>query len=232
MKFKDMDTRKFEYFCSRAAAGIGILILGFLSLFSLFYTEEFTKNRAEELELVRDPVLLSVAASVLAIALLFYAARALLKEERHRKRNLRILLAFVSVYVGVFGFVWAFLCKYHAMWDAQMISWFANLFANGVGDLTAHDIDYISSYPHQLGLIAVQEVLYRIFGWENYHAFQVLNALGASGIVLTGYGIIKEMSKREEPRVYFLLLMLGCWPLIIYVPFMYGEVLSILFSLL
>ena len=47
-----MDTRKFEYFCSRAAAGIGILILGFLSLFSLFYTEEFTKNRAEELELV------------------------------------------------------------------------------------------------------------------------------------------------------------------------------------
>ena len=232
MKFKDMDTRKFEYFCSRAAAGIGILILGFLSLFSLFYTEEFTKNRTEELELVRDPVLLSVAASVLAIALLFYAARALLKEERHRKRNLRILLAFVSVYVGVFGFVWAFLCKYHAMWDAQMISWFANLFANGVGDLTAHDIDYISSYPHQLGLIAVQEVLYRIFGWENYHAFQVLNALGASGIVLTGYGIIKEMSKREEPRVYFLLLMLGCWPLIIYVPFMYGEVLSILFSLL
>ena len=44
-----MDTKKFEYFCSRVAAGIGILILGFLSLYSLFYTEEFTANRTEEL---------------------------------------------------------------------------------------------------------------------------------------------------------------------------------------
>ena len=44
MRCKDLDTKKFEYFCSRAAAGIGILILGFLSLFSLFYTEEFTER--------------------------------------------------------------------------------------------------------------------------------------------------------------------------------------------
>ena len=36
MKCKDLDTKKFEYFCSRAAAGIGILILGFLSLYCLF----------------------------------------------------------------------------------------------------------------------------------------------------------------------------------------------------
>ena len=86
MRFKDLDTKKFEYFCSRAAAGIGILIVGFLSLFSLFYTEEFTANRTEELVLTKDPVLLSVAASALVVALLFYAARAILKDEQHRTR--------------------------------------------------------------------------------------------------------------------------------------------------
>ena len=232
MRCKDLDTKKFEYFCSRAAAGIGILIVGFLSLFSLFYTEEFTANRTEELVLTKDPVLLSAAASALVVALLFYAARAILKDERHRTRNIRILLIFVSVYVGVFGFIWAFLCKYHPMWDAKIISWFANWFANGEGELTAYDIDYIASYPHQLGLIAIQEMVYRICGWENYHAFQLLNAFGASGIILAGYGLTKEISGRVKPGVYFLLLMLGCWPLIIYVPFIYGEILSILFSLL
>lgn len=232
MKFRNLNTKKFEYFCSRAAAGIGILILGFLSLYSLFYTEKFTANHSEELEVSRDPVILSVLAAALVIVLLFYAAKVILKNEQHKKRNIRILLIFTCAYVAVFGFAWAFLCNYHAMWDAQMISWFANLFANGEGEISAHDIDYIASYPHQLGLIAVEQVLYTIFGWENYRAFQALNALGAAGIVFTGYRLVKEISRREEPGVYFLLLMLGCWPLIIYVPFMYGEILSILFSML
>lgn len=42
-----MDTKKFEFFCSRIAAGVGILILGFLSLYSLFYTRKFPTNHDE-----------------------------------------------------------------------------------------------------------------------------------------------------------------------------------------
>ena len=208
------------------------MILGILSVYSLLFTEEFTANHTEELKVVKDPIFLSLLAVILVIALLFYAVRFLFYEEKHRKRNIRILLIFTCVYVAVFGFAWAFLCKYQAMWDAQRVSWFANFFANGTGELTGNDIDYIASYPHQLGLIAIEEFLYRCFGWENYKAFQFLNALGAAGIVYVGHKLAKEISEREEPGVYYLILMLGCWPLIIYVPFMYGEILSILFSLL
>ncbi len=227
-----MDTKKFEYFCSRVAAGIGILILGFLSLYSLFYTEEFTANRTEELELVKDPVVLSLLSMAVILFLLFYAAKIILKNEAHRKRNTRILLVFTCAYVGIFGFAWAFLCHYHMMWDGEMISFFGNQFANGINDISAHDIDYITSYTQQLGIISILEMLYRIAGWENYRMFQALNAVGAALLVWTGYKLTKELSGREEPGVYFLLLMLGCWPLIIYVPFIYGEVLSILFSML
>ena len=46
MKFENLNTKKFEYFCSRAAAVIGILILGFLSLYGLVYTEEFEANHS------------------------------------------------------------------------------------------------------------------------------------------------------------------------------------------
>lgn len=232
MRFKDLDTTKFEYFCSRAAAGIGLLILAGLSLYSLRYTQEFIANNTETLVEARDPMLLSLLAMACAVVFLFYAVRIFLRDEKHRTRNIRILLVFTCVYVGSMGFLWAHLTNYYMMWDAQMVSFFADQFANGVDDISAHDISYISAYPHQIGLIAFMELIYRFFGWENYRAFQAVNALGAAGIVFTGFKITKEITKREEPGAYFLLLMLCCWPLIIYVPFMYGEVLSILFSLL
>ncbi len=232
MKFENLNTKKFEYFCSRAAAVIGILILGFLSLYGLVYTEEFEKNHAEHLIVTKDSVWLMLLWIALAVAVLYAAAKWMLENESNRKRNLRILLIFTCVYVAVFGFAWALLCNCYMMWDAQMVSFFANQFANGINDISAHDIDYLTTYPHQLGLIALTEQIYRICGWENYRAFQAVNALGAAGIVFAGYKIIKETTRREEPRVYFLLLMLVCWPMIIYVSFMYGEILSVCLSLM
>ena len=61
MRFKDLDTTKFEYFCSRVAAGIGLLILAGLSLYSLRYTQEFIANNTETLVEARDPLFLSSA---------------------------------------------------------------------------------------------------------------------------------------------------------------------------
>ena len=234
MKLKDLDTKKLEYFCSRAAAGIGILILGFLSLYCLFYTEEFIANHTEEMQLVKDTPVLTVILMILAVVFLFWAARHILRDENHKKRNIRILLIFTCIFVAVLGFVWAVLCKYTLamFWDSQIVSRFANILATGADEFSQRDLDYISAYPHQLGLIALLEQIYRVFGWENYRAFQALNALGAAGIVFVGHRLVKEISGREEPGVYFLILMLCCWPLIIYVAFVYGEILSIFFSLL
>ena len=89
MKLKDLDTKKLEYFCSRAAAGIGILILGFLSLYCLFYTEEFIANHTEEMQLVKDTPVLTVILMILAVVFLFWAARHILRDENHKKRNNR-----------------------------------------------------------------------------------------------------------------------------------------------
>lgn len=232
MKFQNLDTKKFEYFCSRIAAGIGILLMGFLSLYSLLFTAEFEANRSEQILEVVDSPVVTLALMAIVTALLFYAAKVLLKNEKTRKRNVRLLLGFTCIYAVVYGIVWAYLCKYHFMWDAQMISFFADQLANGIDDISAHDIDYITSYPHQLGLIAFVEQIYRLFGWENYRAFQAINAFAAGGIVFLGYQITKEISGREETGVCFLLLMLGCHPLYIYVAFFYGEILSILFTFL
>ena len=157
MKLKDLDTKKLEYFCSRAAAGIGILILGFLSLYCLFYTEEFIANHTEEMQLVKDTPVLTVILMILAVVFLFWAARHILRDENHKKRNIRILLIFTCIFVAVLGFVWAVLCKYTLamFWDSQIVSRFANILASGADGFSQGDLDYISAYPHQLGLIAL-----------------------------------------------------------------------------
>lgn len=227
-----MDTKKFEFFCSRVAAGVGILILGFLSLYSIFYTRKFPTNHDEmPVQTWGSPVSLVILV-VLLIAAVGYLGHWILKNEKHRERNIRLLLAFTCIYAAVYGIVWAFACKYHMMWDPQLVSFWGDQLAHGMNDVSASDIDYLSSYPHQMGLIALLELVYRICGPENYHAFQVLNGLGAGAIVYLGCKIIRMTTKRQEPAVYFLLLMLCCHPLYIYVCFVYGEVLSVCLSFL
>ena len=227
-----MDTKKFEYFCSRVAAGIGILILGFLSLYSLFYTRKFPTNHDEmPVENWGSPVSL-VLFAVILLAAVSYLGHWILKNEKSRERNICLLLGFTCIYAVVYGIAWAFACKYYMMWDPKLVSFWGDQLAHGINNVSASDIDYLSSYPHQMGLIALLELIYRISGPENYHAFQVLNSLGAGAVVYLGYKIIRMTTKRQEPAVYFLLLMLCCHPLYIYVCYVYGEVLSVCLSFL
>ena len=117
-----MDTKKFEFFCSRVAAGVGILILGFLSLYSIFYTRKFPTNHDEmPVQTWGSPVSLVILV-VLLIAAVGYLGHWILKNEKHRERNIRLLLAFTCIYAAVYGIVWAFACKYHMMWDPQLAS--------------------------------------------------------------------------------------------------------------
>ena len=225
--------KTFECFCSRMVMGIGLLILGGLSLGSLGYTEEFTANNgAEKLELIRHPLPETLGYLIVAIILLSLIANVVLKSEAHRAGNVKILLVLTCIYVSVTGMVWAVQCRYSMMWDGEMLSFLAQQFATGMKEIGAYHIDYMAAYTQQLGMISILEILYRIAGWENYHLFQLVNAAAMAGIVLVGYKIVREITESERAGVIYLLLMAGCWPLIIYVAVVYGELLSILFSLL
>lgn len=230
MKIQKTEWKEFEFFCSRVVMGIGILLMGALSAYSLRYTEQFLTNRTEAMEEIRDVMPVTLVLMVAVVSVLFFCARWILKKESTKKRNIRVLLIFTCVYTVVYGLCWVKLCKYYMIGDARLVSFFAEQLAIRIDDISASDIAYLTSYPHQIGLIAFVEPLYRLCGWENYHAFQALNAIGAAAVVFLGFQIVCEITVREEPGVYFLLLMLGCHPLLIYISFFYGEVLSVAFT--
>ena len=172
---------------------IGILILGFLSLYSLFYTREFRSNHDDiPLEATDSPLLILLLMAA-ALLVMLYVGHLILKNEKYRKRNVNILLAVTCIYAVVYGIWWAFACNYYMMWDPRLVSFWADQLANGIDDVSSGDIDYITTWPHQMGMIALLEFIYKIFGQEEYHAFQVVNALGAGAIIFIGYHIIRQI---------------------------------------
>lgn len=71
---------------------------------------------------------------------------------------------------------------------------------------------YCTIYPHQLGLIALTEVLFLFAGLYNFFAFQVVNVFLAVASVYVGYLLVRECSQRMCVAVLYCLAMLGCFP--------------------
>lgn len=87
--------------------------------------------------------------------------------------------------------------------------------------------EYVGIYPQQLGLITLARVLFFFFGAGNYRAFQYFSALMAGALVFFGYQVVRHLSNcMKTAEIYYLLFAVFCVPLYIYVPFVYGEIIS------
>ena len=178
--------KRTEYVCGHLLAGAGILITGFLSLYSLFFTTEFFSNAGEELIQIRGTAGIILLLMMLSFFLLAFSVKWIMYREAGREKRIRILRDAVVFYAVFYGILWAWLCKYEPMWDQEEVSLFAEYLASGAQEMDEGRRAYITMYPHQLGLTVFLGQVYRMFGQGNFFAFQLLNALGAGGIVYLG----------------------------------------------
>lgn len=58
---------------------------------------------------------------------------------------------------------------------------------------------YLFIHPHQLGLTALIELTFALFGNGNYVAFEYLNCVGASVTLYAGYRITRVLTNRSRP---------------------------------
>ena len=113
--------------------------------------------------------------------------------------------------------------------DAMSVYGIAENFARG--DMAAiHPVDsYLSYYPHQVGLVAFLEVLFRIWnmlGIEQhaYHFIKGIYVILTCVTVYFGYRIVDKMWKNTFVNILFLLLSAINLPMLFYSSFVYGEV--------
>lgn len=220
-----LQTEKTEQLCSRVILLLAGLPTAFLFLYSLIFTTIYESNDLEVPSQTVDPVpliLLFVAAS---LAALWMAGRWILKKEANRKRNLHILLGVVLAHCAVFCIAWNLLDQSALRADPLYIHAIGGGFA--LSDLNESAMDYLYTYPHQAGQALLVEIVYRIFGYENFFAFRMVNTLGVLVFVVSGFAITGELFRKDRAQVNFLLLAAGCVPLFVYTNVIYGEVLAI-----
>lgn len=89
--------------------------------------------------------------------------------------------------------------------------------------------EYLYMYPFQIGLTALLEGIYRIFGVQNYIVFQMINGICILSIVKTLGTISKELFDEEVYRLE-LILSMGLLPLFLLSTFVYGDYIGLFFG--
>jgi hypothetical protein len=214
-----------------AAAGFvvhWISLVIFLLLFtaSLFFTRYFASDYSAEIPLNKTAVfpLTLLGAMLLAAAVLWVSKK--VASGQNGERNLHILLGIVLVWVILFGTVWVLICKSTPISDQFMITSSAERFTQGNFGRLEYG-KYLYYYPFQLGLVAYEELVFRIFGLNNYVALQLVNVAGTGLSLIAGYRITRYLFRGLQTAACFLLLYGSCFPFLLYSAYVYGDVLAV-----
>lgn len=150
----------------------------------------------------------------------------LMLQKKHFKVNLDLAAAVAAVGMMMLSLIWVYFTNVAPEADQWNASFYADCFNDG--DFSGFTKGkYIATCPHQLGFITVLRLIYMVLGANRYVGFQLLSVLCVGIIVLAGYWLVKQITHHSAgAEVIYLLLILFCFPLYAYTPFIYGEIPS------
>ena len=114
--------------------------------------------------------------------------------------------------------------------DSGFLSNFAVQFMQGNYTAFAKG-EYLHHYPFQLGMIALLELLYRLFGVENYLSFQFLNVIAIACIIFLLNLITEELFEEERVCKLEAVISFGMLPLYLFATFIYGDIIGMAFGI-
>ncbi len=218
-----------EKVCTKAVHGMLLMIGLVLGYWAVRYTHSYPAALTEDSIVIEpdSPVrnLLSYCV-VLAVTWLIQWAVLRGKESAKRKRVRRIAAA-VTLLMGVLLTLWVSICHITPVWDQMQVYLDAMDFkAGNFKDMTG----YIYMCPHQYGLTFLYEIFLAFGG--GYRLLQYINVLMVMCIVWSSYALVDELFGDVRASLYVILGNLLFFPLWIYVNYVYGELLSMGFSML
>lgn len=189
-------------------------------LFSLFQTTymELYQDTEKPLYKADSPLLLLV----ITVFLLFLYALLLHKREITPKlcvffeKTALLWSALLSLFI-------IFLFRVRVSCDSEALSDLAIAFLNG--DYSSFSGDgYLAHYPHQLGMIAFLQIIYFVFGIENFIVLQLINVIAIVSVVYFFHRITDELFHNTKVQLLLSLLCIGMLPLYLYSTFIYGDI--------
>ena len=221
---------KLKNFINGFISIIGIIIFSILIYLSYTTTLINIDYENEIPTLFKDNILINIFV-MLVIFLLCYLLNKLINKY-YEKINTNILMIIVAILMVLISIVWILSSNACPDADQEYVCTYADEFNNNdyFGLLMGQ---YMGIYQQQLGLCTILRIIFKLFKDYNYRSFQIINALSLFLLVISGIMIIRNIHfniDKKKTEIYYLLLMLLCIPLYIYTDFVYGEILSIVFS--
>ena len=155
-----------EQLSRRVVHWLCLAVFILLTLSALLFTRYFSKIYQGEIPHNRWDFL-SLPGALLIGLLLLVLVKQILKKEEYRERNLRILLGVVLIWSLVFGIVWVLLARSVPVSDQMMVVSSAQRFLEGDYGRLGYG-KYLFYYPFQLGLAAWEELVFYLFGRDNF----------------------------------------------------------------
>lgn len=205
------------------------IIFFFLTLSAWLFTRYFPKDYQGEVPHNRFDLLSLIGAVLIGIVILILG-NWIMREREKEEYHLRLLLGVVMGWSLLFGIVWVLLARSVPVADQMKVASSAQRFLEGNYGRLGYG-KYLYYYPFQLGLTAWEELVFAIFGSDNFTAFQILNAVAITGSIGVGYKIVRLLFQERKTAAYYLLLSGICFPFFIYSAYVYGDVMSIFLSL-
>lgn len=218
-----------EKVCTKAVHGMLLLIGLTLGYWAVRYTHSYPAALTEDYIAIEldSPVwnLLSFGA---AAAVAWLIQRAVLRgEESVQRKRVRRIAAAVTLLMGALLALWVSICHITPVWDQMQVYLDAMDFkAGNFKDMTG----YIYMCPHQYGLTFLYEIFLAFGG--GYRLLQYINVLMVMCVVWSSYALTEELFGDVRASLYVILGNLFFLPLWIYVNYVYGELLSMGFSML
>lgn len=212
---------------------VGGAILFVLVWYAMRFTQYMEPMQGYEYPVdSRDSVLQNLLAAALVLGIM--AVGSALEHrggDRPQKWLRRAVVTVSMIWQGVWGFLWITAADRCPKGDQASVFRAASAFLEG----DYHSLGkngYCEIYPHQLGLVSLEELIFRIIGKTDYHVIQLIFVAMIVGAVYCVYGMLKELSGRTTVVVVGTLLAGSCMAPVFYTCWVYGEVPYIFFALL
>lgn len=128
-------------------------------------------------------------------------------------------------FCGMFSLFIVLLFRSVATCDSEALSKIATEFMRG-NYQSFEKGEYLYRYSFQTGMTALLEIIYRIFGVENFIVFQMINSVSILMIIYMLNRITWELSEDEEAVRLEAGLSMGMLPLFLFSTFVYGDIIG------
>lgn len=218
-----------EKICTKAVHGMLLLITLVLGYWAVRYTHGYPRSLTEDyITIEPDSIAKNLLCFFIVLAAAWLIQWAVLRgEESAKRKRVRRIAAAVTLLMGALLAVWVSVCHIIPVWDQMQVYLDAMDFkAGNFRDMTG----YIYMCPHQYGLTFLYEIFLAFGG--GYRLLQYINVLMVMCVVWFSYALVEELFGDVRASLYVIMGNLLFFPLWIYVNYVYGELLSMGFSML